>query len=326
MDMKRGFSLVLLLAVPGSAAMHLTVSPGPLPPAAVARTEAAVKRLFEAPARAGNELAFTAPSWKTNLPLAEREALLRSLEAVWGKRLAVRADAAASTPVAAPPPSALNFRARTDAIRARLDGAPRPLERSGQDRFYDGSRSAQASAVAAGPFAAAPAARVAFTASAPRLKAAPPPAPAKPAPAPISWKKAGVEVLKGAGQTIAAVFTWKGLAVAAASIALVTVAPVAIYGLLALGAAFGGYTIGKALLNGTKAYKAGDAEGFYAASREMGRGTLALGLTMLGARHAPTNFRPHFPRTSGEWRAMAAAVDDEPIIAMSLLRGKNEKH
>lgn len=132
-------------------------------------------------------------------------------------------------------------------------------------------------------------------------------------------------MLKGAGHTIAEVFTWKGLAVAAASVALVTLAPVTIYGLLALGAAFAGWTIGKALVNGTAASRAGNAEGFYAASREMGRGALALGLTLMGARHAPTNLRPHFPRSSGEWRAMAAAVDDEPIVAMSILRGRTEK-
>ena len=104
-----------------------------------------------------------------------------------------------------------------------------------------------------------------------------------------------------------------------------TVAPVAIYGLLAVGAAFAGWTIGKALVNGTAAYKAGDAEKFYAASREMGRGTLAMGLTLLGARHAPTNLRPHFPRTSGEWRAVAAAMDDEPVVAVSILRDRAKK-
>lgn len=327
MGMKRSLLLIMLLAVPASADVHVTVSPGPLPADALKRTEDAAARLLEAPVRAPGEgaLAFTAASWKRDLPLSERAALLRALQMAWGPRLVVREDAAVPAPAMTVPASALDVRARTDAMRARLDGSPRPLERAGQDRFYDGSLAVRGSAVAAGPFAPAPAARVAMTASAPRFKSAPPPPPAQTAAAPISWKRAGVEVLKGAGQTIAAVFTWKGLAVAAASIALVSVAPVAIYGLLALGAAFGGYTIGKALVSGTKAYKSGDAEGFYAASREMGRGTLALGLTLLGARHAPTNFRPHFPRTSGEWRAMAAAVDDEPIVAMSILRGKSDK-
>jgi hypothetical protein len=121
------------------------------------------------------------------------------------------------------------------------------------------------------------------------------------------------------------VFTWKGLAVAAASVAIVTVAPVAIYGLLALGAVFSVYTIGKAVVNGRAAYKAGDSKAFYGASQEMGRGVLGLGLTVLGARHLPTNLRPHFPNTSGEWRAMVAAMDDEPVIAVSLLRDRAKK-
>jgi len=118
------------------------------------------------------------------------------------------------------------------------------------------------------------------------------------------------------------VFTWKGLAVAAASVAIVTVAPVALYGLLALGAVFSVYTIGKAVVNGRAAYKAGDSKAFYGASQEMGRGVLGLGLTILGARHLPTNLRPHLPRTGGEWKALAAAMDDEPVIAVSLLRDK----
>jgi hypothetical protein len=321
MDMKRALMLVLLLATPGAASVHLAVAPGPLDPDAVARTEAAAAKLLEAPIRDGLAagLVINAASWKRGLPQDERERLLKDLATLWGRRLAVRETAA---------PAALDFRGRTDAMSARLDGEPRPLERTGQDRFYDNRRSASGpDGVAAGPsFAASPRPRVAFTAAAPRPAAVIPPSPSAPKPAsPISWKKAGIEVLKGAGHTIKEVFTWKGLAIAAGSVALVTVAPVAIYGLLALGAAFAGWTIGKALVNGTAAYKAGDAEKFYAASREMGRGTLAMGLTMLGARHAPTNLRPHFPRTSGEWRAVAAAMDDEPVVAVSILRDRTKK-
>lgn len=322
--------LVLLLAAPGSAAVHLAVAPGPLPPEALARTEAAAAKLLESPVRDPRApgLVLTAPSWKAGVAPAERERLIKALEAVWGRRLAVREDAAPAARALVPPPSALDFRGRTEAMRARLDAAPRPLAKGAQDRFYDNGRSVPASdgAVAAGSFASSPRPRFAFTAAAPRPAAAVPPPPAAPKPSnPISWKKAGLEMLKGAGRTIADVFTWKGLAVAACSVALVTVAPVAIYGLLALGAAFSVWTIGKAVVDGRAAYKAGDADKFYAASREMGRGVLGLGLTVMGARHLPTNLKPHFPSTSGEWRAMASAMDDEPVIAVSLLRDHGKK-
>lgn len=328
--MKRALSLVLLLATPAAASIQLQVAAGPLTPEAVELTAAAAAKLLEAPARdpfaAG--LVINAPSWKRDLPPARRQALLDQLQGLWGRRLAVRdtAAAAASASGPVPPAAALEFRARTDAMRARLDAAPRPLERAAQDRFYDARRSGQGSAVAAsGTYASASGRRFAYAPAAPRRAAAPPPAPARESAAPISWKRAGVEFLKGAGHAVAEVFTWKGLAVAAGSIALVTVAPVAIYGFLVVGAAFAGWTIGKALVNGYAAHKAGDAEKFYGASREMGRGALALTMTAIGARHAPTNLKPHFPRTSGEWRAMAAAVDDEPIIAMSILRDRAKK-
>lgn len=328
MDATRALALTLLLAAPASAAVHLAVAPGPLSPEAVRLTEAAAARLLEAPARDDRAagLALTAPSWKAGLAPAERERLLKALEALWGRRLAVREDAAPVARALVPPASALEFRGRTDALRARLDGAPRPLDRSGQDRFYDGRRTAEVSAAAAGPFAASPRPRVAFTAASPRPAAAPPPPPAAPtAASPISWKKAGVEVLKGAGHAIKDVFTWKGLAIAAGSVALVTVAPAAIYVLLAAGAIYSAYTIGKSVVDGRAAYKAGDAAKFYGASREMGRGVLGLTLTALGARHLPTNLKPHFPTTGGEWRALAAAMDDEPVIAVSLLRDRAKK-
>ncbi len=329
MDMKQAPLLVLLLATPGGASVHLNVAPGPMAAEAVKRTEAAAAKLLEAPVRdplaAG--LVINAPSWKRNLPRARRRDILDELQALWGRRLAVREDAAPApfAPGPVPPASALEFRARTDAMRAALDAAPRPLERGAQDRFYDASRADAGSAVVASGALGPAGRRVAYSPAAPRLTAAPPPPPpARKAASPISWKRAGVEFLKGAGRAVAEVFTWKGLAVAAGSIALVTVAPVAIYGFLVLGAAFAGWTIGKALANGYAAHKAGDAGKFYGASREMGRGALALSLTLIGARHAPTNFKPHFPRGSGEWRAMAAAVDDEPIIAMSILRDRTK--
>lgn len=329
MDMRRALALVLLLAAPASAAVHLSVAPGPLSPDAVKLTEAASLQLLESPVRADSAggISFTAPSWKKDLAPAERERQLRALESLWGKRLSVRDDSPSAWQPSAkePPPSAFDYRARTAEMRARLERAPRPLGRMGQDRLYDGSTSGQGSSVAAVASAPASARALLASAAAPKLKSAPPPSPVPSAAAPISWKKAGVEVLKGAGHAIADVFTWKGLAVAACSVALVTVAPVAIYGLLALGAVFSVYTIGKAVVDGRAAYKSGDSKAFYHASQEMGRGVLGLGLTIMGARHAPTNLRPHFPNTSGEWRAMLSAMDDEPVIAVSLLRGKGKK-
>lgn len=329
MEITRPLALALLLSSPAAAAVRLAISAGPSSPEAVERTAAAAARLLESPSRSAEAggVAFTGANWKRDLAPAERERLTRSLRALWGERLSIREDGVPRAATGnAPPASALDFRGRTDAMRARLDGTPRPMGRASQDGFYDGSAAASGSAaVAAGAPRAASARRFASSAAVPKAKAAIPPPPAPPAAAPISWRKAGVELLKGAGGTIKDMFTWKGLAVAAASIVLVTVAPVAIYGLLVLGAAFSGYMIGKALAQGTAAYKAGDSAKFYGASREMGRGLLGLGLTMLGARHAPTNLRPHLPRTGGEWKAMAAAVDDEPIIAMSILREHGKK-
>ncbi len=323
MDLRRALALVILLAAPGYGAVHLSVAPGPLAADAVKRTEEAAAALLEAPARAAAGLGFSASSWKKDLAAGQRERLLSELESLWGKRLIVRDDDFVRPSSMAMRPSVSVSRARFDALGARLEGMPLPLDQADQDRFYDAKGVARGSAVFA---AAAAAPSAGHFATAPRLKAAAvPPALAPRAAAPISLKHAGVEVLKGAGRMVADVFTWKGLAVAAASVALVTVAPVAIYGLLVVGAAFSGWTIGKALVHGSKAYKAGDAEGFYGASREMGRGVLGLGLTLLGARHGPTSLRPHVPRTSGEWRAMAAAVDDEPVVAMSLLRDRTKK-
>jgi hypothetical protein len=330
MDMRRALALVLLLAAPGSAAVHLSIAPGPMAPDAVKATEAASAQLMEAPVRTAvaGGLDIAAASWKKDLSPAEKERQLRALMALWGKRLTIREENPAAWQPAAnePPPPAFDYRARTAAIRGRLEGTPRPLGRTSQDRFYDGSVAGKGATVAAVAPAPASARTLAAGAAAPKLKSAPPPPPPAPAAAaPISWKKAGVEVLKGAGHAIADVFTWKGLAVAAASVAIVTVAPVAIYGLLALGAVFSVYTIGKAVVDGRAAYTAGDSKAFYHASQEMGRGVLGLGLTILGARHLPTNLRPHFPNTSGEWRAMLAAMDDEPVIAVSLLRDHAKK-
>ncbi|MEQ1920170.1 MAG: hypothetical protein ABL955_13330, partial [Elusimicrobiota bacterium] len=172
MDRLRSFALILFLASPAGSAVHLSIAPGPLAPDAVRRTEAAASRLLETPERAfvSGGLNFTGPTWNKDLPELERERALRALKALWGKRLSVREDpaAAAFSAKLEPPPSAFDHRARADEMQARLDGMPQPLDRTGQDRFYDGSRSRQSSAVAAGPFA--PGARAAQSTTAPRLK------------------------------------------------------------------------------------------------------------------------------------------------------------
>jgi hypothetical protein len=134
----------------------------------------------------------------------------------------------------------------------------------------------------------------------------------------VRWGKVGLEVLKGAGETVRSVFTWRGLATAAAAVAIVTVAPVAVYGFLAVGAAVGGYTVGKAIYDGVRSYRKGDAEGVYAASRQFGTGALTLGLSLYGARHTPTNLRPHLPK-AGEFKALLSSMDDEAVVAATLL-------
>ena len=184
--------LVLLLAAPASAAVHLSVAPGPMSPDEIKLTVAATARLLEAPVRTdvAGGLDFTAPSWKNNLAPAERERQIRALETLWGERLTVRDDSPAVCPPTAkePPPSAFDYRARTDAMRARLEGTPRPLGRTGQDRFYDGT----AGQLLPSPPSRRPGRRPAARGkrSAPKLKPAPPAPPAPATAAPISWKRA----------------------------------------------------------------------------------------------------------------------------------------
>ncbi|MBI5595859.1 MAG: hypothetical protein HY928_07195 [Elusimicrobia bacterium] len=249
----------------------------------------------------------------------ETDGLVEGLRGLWGEDFEL--EELADRPQEERRPR-IGGKEHGERIAARLDVG---LSRERQDLFYDGglNRAGAGSVVAAANppvrSAQAPAAAAAMKAA----PAPPPPAGAK-QPEGVRWGRVGLEVLKGAGETVRSVFTWRGLATAAAAVAIVTVAPVAVYGFLAVGAAVGGYTIGKAIYDGVKAHRGGDAEGVYAASREFGKGALTLGLSLYGARHTPASLRPHFPKP-GEYRALLSSMDDEAVVAATLfdkLRGK----
>lgn len=253
----------------------------------------------------------------------EAAAIRGGLEALWGESFELREvpEAAPLTPRQARGPL-FEFRESSERLAARLDVG---LSRPRQDLYYDGAvLRAAPPAVSAAPSpsrrAAAPAA------AAPRYArpSAPPPPAGAVKPEGVRWGRVGIEVLKGAGETVRSLFSWRGLATAAAAVAIVTIAPVAVYGFLAVGAAVGGYTVGKAIYDGVRAHRKGDAEGVYAAARQFGTGALTLALSFYGARHAPTNLRPHLPKAT-ELRALLSSMDDEAIVAATLLdkiRGK----
>ena len=258
----------------------------------------------------------------------ERTGLIKELRAIWGDRFSLQAYASkaqASAAKAAAPRDAsprVNAALERKKIAAALDvGATRTR----QNLYYDNARGA--SAVAGAPVRAEfKAAEAPAQISAQKgLKTNTPPAPArKNGKEPIKLGRVALETVKGAGDVVRGLFSWRGLATAAAAVAFVTVAPVAVYGFLALGAAVGGYTIGKAIYNGVKGYREGNAEEVYAASREFGQGALTLGLSLYGARHAPKSLRPHFPKPH-EYKALLSSCDDEAIVITSLLqklRGK----
>lgn len=202
------------------------------------------------------------------------------------------------------------------------------LTRESQGRFYDGSfASGRApSVVASGAMVSrTPVAKVSVLSSPERIRrsqvAIPQPSSPERGEKP-SLVHGAWEAVKGGGGVVKDMVSVKGLVVAVGAVALVTVAPVTVYGLLAVGAAVGGWTIGKALLHGSSAYRDGDTARFNEACREFGRGALSLGLSLYGARYAPTNLKPHIPRTSGEWKALSTSMDDESVVLFSLLRGK----
>lgn len=317
---------LLLLPLPATAAVTLRVAAGPEDAVRLESLRRAAAGLLERPVETPFDggVAHRASAWRTGLGSEEKESLLSGLRAAWGPRLRLEEEPP-SVPGGMPPGArgAAARRAALAATGARLAAMEVPAGRAEQDRFYDARR--EAASAAARPVAPAPAARVPALAAAPprRLAGAPPPAPT-PAGA-LTARRALREAGKGAVQVVTDLVSWKGLAIAAGSVALVTVAPVTIYAILALGAATSGWAIGRALVDGNAARRAGDEAAFDAAAREFGRGALGLGLVLVGARHPPASLRPHVPKTSGEWRALAVAMDDEPAIAMSLMRGSGEK-
>lgn len=257
---------------------------------------------------------------RTGLPEEEREALRAALLGLWGEGLSLE-EVPATAPERRP---AVDRKAEAKRVAARLDVG---LSAERQNLFYDGAHSGPASA---GPVVTAASPRHEATSLPPSIRPAAartsaPPSPQRSADAEgVRWGRVGVEVLKGAGETVRSIFTWKGLATAAAAVAIVTVAPVAVYGFLAVGVAVGGYTVGKALYDGYQANRKGDAEGVYAASREFGKGALTLGLSFYGARHTPASLKPHIPKV-GEFRALLSSMDDEAVVATTLVekfRGK----
>lgn len=311
-------AVLALLVCGAEAAVRIRVAPGPLEPATVASTRRIASSLLQSPTQsaAGGELLFEAPGWSSKLDAPGRERALAALKQAWGDRVSVQEDAAAAPRAADSRLASAAPRADLSRAREALGRTPELSGKSSQDRFYDGGTRGDETPAAA----AFPASRE----SLPRVAAAPKARAAVPAPwaprAEVSVARMGKEALKGAFGVVKDAISWKGLAIAAGSVALVTLAPVTVYAILGVGAVMAGWTIGKAIANGYQARKRGDAEGVYAASREFGRGAFTLGLTMLGARHPPASLKPHFPSTSGEWQAIASAVDDEPIIVMSLLR------
>ncbi len=288
----------------------------------LADAEKRLRRLLSEPAERREEpsgIVLRAAGWRAE-GAAKRETELAALRRLW-EGLRVEEDArAAIIPAALPGRAAARL---PEQRLRRLLGAG--LTRQSQDRFYDGS---SASGRAAPPIAAAGAAPVAKTPALAgpisdlRVRSGIPllaytGRAQKPSLAHGAW-----EVVKGGGGVVRDMVSWKGLAVVVGAVALVTIAPVTVYGLLALGAAVGGWTIGQALLHGSAAYRDGDVERFNAACRELGRGALSLGLSIYGARYAPINLKPHIPRTGGEWKALSSSMDDESVVLFSLLRGK----
>lgn len=316
------------------AVIRLPEAPTPQTDERLAKTEPLLERLLaegvlppEGPfVGAGARYARLSPKGlRPGLSREESEELRAGLRALWGESFELQ-DLVEAVPAKRGP--VLDRKDSSVRVAARLDVGS-SLER--QNLHYDGAigRAAPAAMPAASAVGAASAAAsrpAPLPAAAPRAAhATVPPSPSVAAkPEGVRWGKVGIEILKGAGETVRSVFTWRGLATAAAAVAIVTVAPVAVSAFLAVGAAVGGYTVGKALYDGVRAYRKGDAEGVYAASREFGTGALTLGLSFYGARHTPTNLRPHLPK-AGEFKALLSSMDDEAVVAATVLdkiRGK----
>ncbi|MBI5200082.1 MAG: hypothetical protein HY925_00720 [Elusimicrobia bacterium] len=311
--------VALLLAAAVQAQVRVSVTPAVSDPVRLAAVEAALRPMLQAPkiTQASGRLVLESPSWA--FEPGRRSRALQALKAEWGDRLRVEEGSLLPplSPVVAHAP-----RISIDpAILERLRRAPRLESRDSQDAFYDRNFWSGEPETVSAARSGGTVRLVSAHATGPQVVREEPPAPEPKAPENISWGRAALEVGKGALGVVKNVFTWKGAAVVAGSLALVTLAPVTIYGLLVLGAATSGWQIGKSLVQGYQAHQEGDAAKFYEASRGMGQGLLTLGLSLLGSRHPPTSFKPHFPKTRGEWQAFAAAMDDEPLVIMSLTGG-----
>ncbi|MBI4345556.1 MAG: hypothetical protein HY553_01795 [Elusimicrobia bacterium] len=323
-----GLWLLLLWAPAAEAAVRVSVAPQAADPVLLAAAEAAVLPMLDSGVTLDRRrgLVLEARGWSAGVTPERRRWVLSRFETLLGAPIRVEELAsAAPAPLPEPAPAGLFGRGVDAAIADRLRGLPTSHSKAAQDGFYDRTAGSGDAAVSPGPGSPAPARPVLTAAAArahPRGNAAPP-APAAPGPdGKVSWWRAAREMGAGAVDVVRSVFTWKGAAIVAGTVAMVAIAPVTVYGLLVLSAGTAGYTIGKALYDGYQAKKAGETEKLYEASRDMGRGLLTLGLTFFGARNPPTNLRPHVPKTLSELRVLAAAMDDEPIVVMSLLGGK----
>lgn len=314
--------LALLLARPSLAAVRLVL---PLSPAggngfSAERidAESRLRSLLSAPVdRRENSygIILSAAGWRAEE--ARRRMELGDLLRLW-PGLRVEEDQAASTNLPTRG-TARGSRLADKRLHALLDAGS---TRDSQTRFYDGIVPAGGAALDVAAVGAPAARTLLLTSPAPTRRhvgAAAPPSPPNPTKAP-SLSRGAWQVVKGGAEVISDMISVKGLLVAVGAVALVTAAPVAVYGLLALGALVGGWTIGKALLHGSAAYRQADEAGFHEACRELGRGTLTLGLSLYGAQYAPTNLRPHLPRTGNELKALSGSVDDESVVLSSLLQ------
>ena len=253
------------------------------------------------------------------LPEAQRRRMLSNLLEVWKGALTVEdlpevGTAPAQAPRKMPRLSRINTRATGRRVTEALNVG---VSRERQNLYYDQARAhGGIPAVAAAESKAVSKAQADLAEKGLKINALPSPKSPQ-VKQEVRWGRVGLEALKGVGEVVREVFTLKGLAIAAGAVALVTVAPVTVYGLLALGVAMGGYTVGKAIYDGVTARRKGDVGGVYAASREFGKGALTLGLSLYGARHVPKNLTPHIPR-AGEYKALLSSMDDEAIVVTSL--------
>jgi len=193
-------------------------------------------------------------------------------------------------------------------------------DRASQQRHYDGQRLRQASLVSAASFAAPESQTQVIEAKG--LHFSKPPAPkAKPVKKKgFHWGRAAWEAVKGAGDVVKSVFTWKGAVFAVGAVALTIALPVSAWVLMGAGVALGAWEMGKAVHDGVKAHRTGDTEGAYKAARHFGGGLFTAGLSAYGLKHAPKNLRPHVPHGVAEWKAPVLTIDNLAVVGNNVLR------